>query len=84
MHDLRFYLVNGFNRLVRQPATTPPTREGKRKVFNFSGNIINFSKTSKRILKALHYKNRDKCQLPVKHEIICSIMVKPVRRSSGN
>jgi len=82
MRDLRFYPVNGFNRLVRQPATTLPMREGKRKVFNFSGNIINFSKTSKRILK--HYKNRHKCQSPVKHEIICSIMVKPVRRSSGN
>lgn len=80
MYDLRSYAVNVFNRLVRQPATTPPMCEkvkGKEK-FSISealdGNIINFLKTSKWILKALHYKNRDKCHLTVKHEIIYSII----------
>lgn len=72
--------------LDNQPPPHPCVK-GKEK-FSISealnGNIINFSKTSRRILKALHYKNRDKCQLTVTHEIISSSMVKPVRGSSGN
>ena len=69
--------------LDNQPPPHPCVK-GKEK-FSISVAISSiFQKHPNEYLKALHYKNRDKCQLPVKHEIICSIMVKPVRRSSGN